>query len=56
VNPLLIEKPYGQSNVRFLHNPHAAKRIAESRPAERETMLSLVMTFLAEDGQGGGHG
>ncbi len=30
--------------------------IAESKPAERETMLSLVMTFLAEDGQGGGHG
>lgn len=30
--------------------------IAESKPAERETMLSLVMTFLADDGQGGGHG
>ncbi len=30
--------------------------IAESKPAERETMLNLVMTFLAEDGQEGGHG
>ena len=30
--------------------------IAESKPAERETMLSLVMTFLADDGQGGGYG
>ncbi len=29
--------------------------IAESKPAERETMLNLVMTFLAEDGQEGGH-
>ena len=30
--------------------------IAESKPAERETMLNLVMTFLADDGQGGGYG
>ena len=48
-----------KSNVHFLHIPHSDKpvafynldvMIAESKPAERELMVNLVMTFLAEDG------
>ena len=59
INNVFKEKELEEkSNVHFLHIPHSDKpvafynldvMIAESKPAERELMVNLVMTFLLDD-------